>query len=47
MESHVNKNKDRRSNNPLNGTAHDENGITLAADIDLVAFGVRKNVTAV
>ena len=47
MESRVIKNKDMRSNRPLHGTSHDENGITLAADIDLVAFGVRKNVTAI
>ena len=46
-DTHKEEHKDRRSNRPLHGTAHDENGITLAAYIDLVAFGVRKNVTAV
>ena len=47
MESRVIKNKDRRSNRLLHGTAHYENGSKSAADIYLVAFGVRKNVTAV
>ena len=33
MESRVIKNKDRRSNRPLHGTAHDENGITLHVNV--------------
>ena len=47
MESRVHKNKYSRSNKFLHGTANDENDITLAAYIDLVVFGTRKNVTAI
>ena len=47
METRVNINKNKRSNNPLHGTVDDENGIALPADIDLFAIGASKNVTAV